>query len=138
MVYKYKYKKVAKPIDRPLISLDNKPQKDPKTGRFITGNSGGGRPAGSRPKLSEAFIAALHEEFLKHGAAAISKLRKNEPAKFLTLVANLLPRQASMDLHISSTLFDGAKDYLAAYRLAKSYLGIGEEKLQIEDRSEDR
>jgi hypothetical protein len=32
-------------------------QRDTKTGRFLAGNSGGGRKPGSRNKLSESFIA---------------------------------------------------------------------------------
>ena len=32
-----------------------KPGKDATTGRFITGNNGGGRPKGARSKLGEAL-----------------------------------------------------------------------------------
>jgi hypothetical protein len=36
-------------------------ERDPKTGRFQPGNSGfGGRPKGSRNKLTEQFITASH------------------------------------------------------------------------------
>jgi hypothetical protein len=39
----------------------HKPQQDEK-GRFLTGNSGGGRPKGSRNQLGEAFVADLYAD----------------------------------------------------------------------------
>jgi len=42
-------------------------EKDPKPGRFLTGNSGGGRPKGSRNKLGEQFLEALVQDFTEHG-----------------------------------------------------------------------
>src|SRR5437764_13269486 len=39
------------------------PERDDKTGRFLTGNSGGGRPKGSRSKLASEFIDCLQADF---------------------------------------------------------------------------
>lgn len=69
------------------------PQKDEK-GRFLPGNSGfGGRPKGSRNKLGEAFIAALHDDFQAHGVAAIQQVREERPHEYLKVVASILPKE---------------------------------------------
>jgi hypothetical protein len=90
--------------------MTDQPQKDPKTGRFLPGNSGyGGRPKGSRNKLGESFIAALAEDFEAHGAKAIQECRKKAPHKYLSVIAQLLPKEAkveiSQDIHVSITEF---------------------------------
>jgi hypothetical protein len=41
--------------------------RDPESGRFLTGNNGGGRKPGSRNKLCEAFIADLHSRWMTDG-----------------------------------------------------------------------
>ena len=52
--------------------MNDQPQRDDETGRFLPGNSGfGGRPKGARSKLGEAFIQALHDDFEEFGVAAI-------------------------------------------------------------------
>ena len=69
-------------------------QKDAKTGRFLPGNSGfSGRPKGSRNKLGEDFIRALHEDFQEHGVAAIQAVRADKPDAYLKVIASLLPRE---------------------------------------------
>lgn len=40
--------------------------RDPETGRFLTGNGGGGRPKGSRNKLGEQFLEALAQDFAEY------------------------------------------------------------------------
>jgi hypothetical protein len=90
--------------------MPDAPQKDPKTGRFLPGNSGyGGRPKGSRNKLGETFIQALADDFEAHGAKAIQECRKKAPHKYLSVIAQLLPKEAkveiSQDIHVSITEF---------------------------------
>jgi len=71
--------------------------KDEKTGRFLTGNNGGpGRPKGSRNKLSEDFLANLHEAWEKHGKQAIEKVAEARPDIFLKVVASVLPKEANV------------------------------------------
>ena len=68
-------------------------EKDEK-GRFLPGNSGfGGRPKGSRNKLGEDFIKALHDDFDQHGIAAIQAMRIAKPHQYLNVIAGLLPRE---------------------------------------------
>lgn len=51
-----------------------------------------GRPAGSRNKISEAFITALSADFEANGVAVIADVRANSPASYLKLVADLVPK----------------------------------------------
>lgn len=69
------------------------PEKDEKTGRFVSGNIGGGRGKGSRNKLGEAFIAALHDDFNEHGVTAIQAVRAERPHEYLKVIASLLPKE---------------------------------------------
>jgi len=63
------------------------------TGRFLTGNSGGGRPKGSRNKLGEQFLEALAQDFTAHGQEAIVACREKKPAEYMRIVAGLPPKE---------------------------------------------
>jgi hypothetical protein len=60
---------------------------------FLTGNRGGGRRKGSRNKLSETFLECVASDFADHGAETVKRLRENDPATYLKLIAWLVPRQ---------------------------------------------
>jgi hypothetical protein len=62
-------------------------------GRFLTGNSGGGRRKGSRNKLAECFLDAVADDFAEHGTKAISQVRATDPATYLKMIGSLLPRE---------------------------------------------
>ena len=62
----------------------------PVAHRFQRGNPG--RPKGSRNKLGEDFIAALADDFNKHGVSAIETVRRDRPAAYLKLIAMLIRR----------------------------------------------
>ena len=72
---------------------------------FQPRNPGGpGRPKGSRNKLAEAFLEALHADFQAHGAAAIEAARTESPLGYVRVVASLLPQKLEVnrvagDLH---------------------------------------
>lgn len=74
------------------MNEQQKPAQDEK-GRFVSGNIGGGRPKGSRNKLGEAFISALHDDFAEHGVAAIQAVRTERPHEYLKVVASILPKE---------------------------------------------
>jgi hypothetical protein len=61
---------------------------------FKPGNPG--RPKGSRNKLGEAFLDALHADWQEHGADAIARVRQDRPQDYLKVVASTLPK----DLHV--------------------------------------
>jgi hypothetical protein len=44
---------------------------------------------GSRNRLSEASLADLLEDWAKHGAAAIERVRQDNPVAYLNVVASL-------------------------------------------------
>jgi hypothetical protein len=69
------------------------PERNTKTGRFLTGNIGGGRPKGSRNRLGEQFLEALSHDFTAHGQQAIVACREEKPTEYLKVVANLLPKE---------------------------------------------
>lgn len=81
-------------------------EQDPKTGRFVTGNIGGGRPKGSRNKLGEAFLDALHNDFEEHGVAAIEIVRAEKPDQYLKVIASLLPKEMNLNVNDAESMTD--------------------------------
>mgnify|MGYP001438256278 CR=1 FL=1 len=68
------------------------PEQRDAQGRFLSGNNGGGRKRGSRNRLTETFIAAIETDCAEHGPEALAKLRNDDPAAYLRIVASLVPR----------------------------------------------
>ena len=78
----------------------------PSAPQWQPGQSGNpkGRPIGSRNKLNEKFILALHDDFAKHGPAVIAEVRETRPEVYLKVIASILPRE----LHFKSeSVFEG-------------------------------
>lgn len=69
-----------------------------KKGAEWNGNAAG-RPKGSRNKLTEDFLSAMAQDFEQHGKAAIVEVRENDPSKYLTVVAQLVPREAELNIN---------------------------------------
>ena len=67
--------------------------------RFKKGESGNphGRGKGSRNKLSEAFITALHDSFEEHGDRVIRAVIDESPAEFLRIIASIVPKQFGLE-----------------------------------------
>lgn len=66
---------------------------------FKKGDPGGpGRPKGSRNKLAEDFVKALHEDFSEHGVAAIVQCREENATKYLDVIAKVIPRNFEFNL----------------------------------------
>ena len=86
----------------------------PVAHRFKAGNPG--RPKGARNKLGEQFIAALCADFEAHGTRVIARVREEEPAAYLRVIARIVP-PAMMQPH-ESGLSELSDDELAAYLLA--------------------
>ena len=93
---------------------------------FAVGNPGGpGRPKGSRNKLGEEFIAALHDDFKEHGKVAIEACRTDKPEAYLKVIASLLPKQAEIKIDNYEHLDDGQlRAALAAALRDLATLGI--------------
>jgi hypothetical protein len=79
--------------------------RDTRTGRFLAGNNGGGRKPGSRAKLSELLLSDLRSVWETHGRQALIDCAENEPAQFVRVLANLLPRDVRIDATLDVTAF---------------------------------
>jgi hypothetical protein len=53
----------------------------------------GGRPSGSRNRLSKQFIDDLLAEWQEHGRKAIKLMRMERPGDFVRVVAGTLPKE---------------------------------------------
>ena len=90
--------------------------RDSKTGQFQLGHIGiGGRPKGSRNKLGEAFVEAMHADFIEHGQPTIVKVREEKPDQYLKVIASLLPKELQI---ADTTLSDFSDNELAEYYAA--------------------
>ena len=69
--------------------------------KFRIGNPGGSLEA-TRRSFNKDFLLALAADFKKHGAAAIEKVRKTQPAAYMKICALLVPRE--MQIEHSSTI----------------------------------
>lgn len=67
----------------------------PEGKRFEPGNPG--RPKGSRNKLGEAFIEALHDDFTTNGVEAIIRMREGDPGGYVRVIASLLPKEFKIE-----------------------------------------
>ncbi|WP_336980936.1 hypothetical protein [Altererythrobacter fulvus] len=82
-------------------------------GRFLSGNNGGGRKKGSRNRLTETFLAAIEGDFAEHGADALEKLRTDDPAAYLRIIASLVPRGLILKREQEPDFSDMADEELA-------------------------
>jgi hypothetical protein len=73
----------------------------------------GGRRKGSRNKLGEEFIQAIADDFEKHGAEAIERVRIEKPEAYIKVIASLLPK----DLNLNVTKLDDLTDEQLLARL---------------------
>jgi hypothetical protein len=70
-------------------------------GRFVVGNKPpGGRPLGSRNKLTESFLADVEASWRKHGAVVLDRVAQEEPAQYLRAICTLMPKEAALSLSI--------------------------------------
>jgi hypothetical protein len=98
--------------------------RDKASGRFLPGNSGfGGRPKGSRNRHSENFLAAFASDFEKHGPEVIAKVREEQPAQYLKIAADLLPREATLDVDVNVDILHDVTSTLEAYRTLADVVG---------------
>src|SRR5499427_7580957 len=85
------------------MALNAKPNPNyvPKriNGKFAPGWSGnpGGSLEATRRSFNKDFLLALAADFKKHGAAAIEKVRKTQPAAYMKICALLVPREMKIE-----------------------------------------
>ena len=68
-------------------------------GKFAPGWSGnpGGSLEATRRSFNKDFLLALAADFKKHGAAAIEKVREQQPAAYMKICALLVPREMRLE-----------------------------------------
>jgi hypothetical protein len=72
-----------------------------RKGRFLTGvKAGPGRPVGSRNRHAANLLTAFADDFERHGPAIIAQVRAEQPAVYLKLACDLLPRDVQLDVHL--------------------------------------
>jgi hypothetical protein len=59
----------------------------------------------------------------------LDRVIKDDPAAFLRTVAQILPKEIDVALTMNSDLFVEARDFAAAYRLARQVIGADSNKL---------
>jgi Family of unknown function (DUF5681) len=86
---------------------------------FRPGQSGNpaGRPRGSKSKLSENFLADLHDCWERHGVAALERCAKEQPEVLVKVIAGLLPRDVRIDVSVDAT------EFASRFRSALELLG---------------
>ena len=57
----------------------------------------GGSLEATRRSFNKDFLLALAADFRKHGAAAIEKVRKQQPAAYMKICALLVPREMKVE-----------------------------------------
>ena len=57
----------------------------------------GGSLEATRRSFNKDFLLALAADFKKHGAAAIEKVRKTQPAAYMKICALLVPREMKVE-----------------------------------------
>ena len=63
---------------------------------YVIGNPGGSLEA-TRRSFNRDFLLALAADCKKHGAAAIEKVRKQQPAVYMKICALLVPRELQVE-----------------------------------------
>lgn len=84
-----------------------------------------GRAKGSRNKLGEIFIQALHDDFQANGVQAIATVREERPHEYLKVVASLLPKQVEIKEDAFGELTD--EQLAAIVGAARTALGVSSE-----------
>lgn len=105
--------------------------RDPVTGVFLVGHKRSrGRPKGSRARLSEKFFAALHDDFMENGVAAIARVRFHDPSTYMSVIAKLMPQKLEI-----TTPTDGMSDERLAEMLefAERMAGLQAEHAKVID-----
>ena len=113
------------------VAEQEAPQRDAKTGQFVKGYNGGpGRPAGSRNKLGEQFIADLYEHWKVNREEALDGCLKESPAAYCRVVASIVPKEMHLKANGFGDLTDSQIDGLIALARTALELHRGGEGVQ--------
>jgi hypothetical protein len=83
------------------LNAKTDPTYSPKriNGKFAPGYSGnpGGSLEATRRSFNKDFLLALAADFKQHGASAIEKIRKQQPAAYMKICALVVPRELKVE-----------------------------------------
>jgi hypothetical protein len=105
-----------------MSEITQNADRDELSGRFLQGHKRGGRPKGARDRHSRNFLNAFADDFEQHGAAVIAQVREEQPAVWLRIAADLLPKQAELNVDVS--VMADVTNVLQAFRVASDLLGV--------------
>jgi hypothetical protein len=93
-------------------------ERNPNSGSWLPGKSGnpGGRPIGSRQKISEALLGDLAEVWAERGQAVLHRLAVDDPGKLATIAYGLLPKDVFVRVEDQRTPGNLDADAYAALR----------------------
>jgi hypothetical protein len=97
--------------------------RDANTGRFVSGNNGGGRPKGSRNKLTTEFIDDLYAKWQEHGPEVLERVIRDDPAAFMRTVAQILPKEIDANVNAGSD-FDGMESIAEILQKVSDEVGV--------------
>jgi hypothetical protein len=97
------------------LTISSSAERD-TAGRFLAGHSVH-RPVGSRNKLTTRFLDDLRATWEMHGKAALEACAVEQPTQFCRLVADLLPRHATLDIDVAVDVADFADRFRRAVAL---------------------
>ena len=86
-----------KPQEMANKVVDRSECRDPKTGQFVAGWKGGGRPKGSKDKLNQQVIGTLEKIWAARGDEIIEHLAAEKPEVLAGLVAKLIPQSLAAE-----------------------------------------
>jgi hypothetical protein len=99
--------------------------------KFQPGNPGGGRPRGAKNRLAWAFIEALREDFEAHGMEAIRIARVEDPCRYVSIIASLMPKELAVEHTRFGELSDEELDALLEHVRAFKAKLVEQTKLEI-------
>ena len=105
-----------------------------------SGNKSGlpGRPLGVKHKIAGAFLADTYAEWQKSGKRALERMVRDDPAKFVQVVAGLLPKETQLDITLAVQNRFAEMSYAELLQLKEAYdAAAASVPLQIEDNSGD-
>jgi hypothetical protein len=90
---------------------------------FQPGQSGNpaGRKPGSRSRLAHEYLTAMCEDFIKHGPQVIEQVRREQPAVWLKLQADILPKDINLSVAVDPV------EFASRFKTAMELLGNAEE-----------